>query len=34
MGEDVIVNLAYTLVTSIPSGGLVMTGGEAERWLR
>ncbi|MDA1263688.1 MAG: DUF6288 domain-containing protein [Planctomycetota bacterium] len=33
MGGESIVNLSYAVWSSIPSQGLVMTGGEPERWL-
>ncbi|MCP5022167.1 MAG: hypothetical protein GY930_10355, partial [bacterium] len=34
MGRDEIVNLAYAMLSSVENGGLVMAGGEAERWLK
>ncbi len=34
MGEDEIVNLAYAMLSSVENGGLVIAGGEAERWLK
>ena len=38
MGEDVIVNLGCTVLTSVARGdqgaGLVMTGSEPKRWLK
>lgn len=33
MGEDVIVNLGYTILASAATGGLVITGGDGEPWL-
>jgi hypothetical protein len=33
MGEESIINLAYTLLMAAENRGLVMAGGEAERWL-
>ncbi len=34
MGEDSIVNLAYAMLSAVENKGLVMAGGEPERWLR
>jgi hypothetical protein len=34
MGEDEIVNLAYALLSGVENKGLVMAGGQPERWLR
>lgn len=34
MGQDSIVNLSYALLCAVENRGLVMAGGEAERWLR
>ncbi|MCA9002285.1 MAG: hypothetical protein KDB61_10190, partial [Planctomycetes bacterium] len=34
MGEDEIVNLAYALLSGVENKGLVMAGGEPERWLK
>ena len=34
MGEDSIVNLAYAMLSGVANKGLVMAGGEAQRWLR
>ena len=33
MGEESVVNLAYLLLAAVETRGLVMAGGEAERWL-
>jgi len=33
MGEDVIVNLGYTIFASVANQGLVITGGHGEAWL-
>ena len=34
MGEDEIMNLSYAFLSALQNQGLVMAGGEAERWLR
>ena len=34
MGQDSIMNLAYAMLSAVENKGLVMAGGEAERWLR
>jgi hypothetical protein len=33
MGEEEIINPSYALLWAISNKGLVMTGGEAKRWL-
>jgi hypothetical protein len=33
MGEDVIVNIGYTILASVANQGLIITGGDAEAWL-
>jgi hypothetical protein len=33
LGEDVIVNIGYTILASVANQGLIITGGDAEAWL-